>query len=109
MRRTLRGYDVVEAASPREAIDVMKGKRFDAIVSDYSMDADNDGLDLLQHARMQYPQMVRFLVTASRDLDVAMRAVNEGSVDRYFLKPWNDEKLRSALDILLRSRHHDAG
>jgi DNA-binding NtrC family response regulator len=104
MRRTLRGYEVVEASSPKEAIDTLRTRKFDAIVSDFSMDADNDGLDLLQHARFQYPNIVRFLVTGNRDVEVAMRAVNEGAVDRYFLKPWNDDRLRSALEILLRAR-----
>lgn len=104
MRRTLRGYEIVEAGAPQEALDLLRRQAFDAIVSDYSMDADQDGLDFLQLVKLQYPHTVRFLVTASRDLDVAMRAVNEGAVHRYFLKPWNDDKLRSALDILLRAR-----
>ena len=104
MRRTLKGYDLVEAGSPREAIEVLKQRKFDAVLSDYSMDTDADGLDLLQHVKIQQPDTVRFLVTANRDLEVAMRAVNEGAVHRYFLKPWNDEKLRSALEILLHSR-----
>jgi DNA-binding NtrC family response regulator len=104
MKRTLRGYDVTEVGSPREALDAMKASHFDAIVSDYSLDADSDGLDLLLHVRVLYPQMVRFLVTANRGLDVAVRAVNEGAVDRYFLKPWSDEKLRAALEIVLHSR-----
>jgi len=108
MRRTLRGYEVSEAGSPREAIDLMKKQAFDAIVSDYSMDADSDGLDLLQHVRLMHPDTVRFLVTASRELDVALRAVNEGAVHRYFLKPWNDDKLRAALEIVLRSRNPNA-
>lgn len=108
MRRTLRGYDVMETASPREAIDALRARRFDAIVSDYSLDADRDGLDLLQHVRVQHPEVVRFLVTANRDLDVALRAVNEGAVHRYFLKPWGDGKLRDALEIVLRSRHAPA-
>ena len=104
MRRTLKGYEIVEAGSPREALDAMKQRQFDAVVSDYSMDSDADGLDLLQLVKLQQPETVRFLVTANRDLDVAMRAVNEGAVHRYFLKPWNDDKLRSALEILLHSR-----
>jgi DNA-binding NtrC family response regulator len=104
MRRTLRGYTVVETASPREAMQMMKTRSFDAIVSDFSLDAESDGLDLLQLVHIQYPDMIRFLVTANRDLDVAVRAVNEGAVHRLFLKPWNDDKLRAALEIVLRSR-----
>ena len=77
---------------------------FDAVVSDYSMDSDADGLDLLHLVKVQYPDTVRFLVTANRDLEVAVRAVNEGAVHRYFLKPWNDDKLRSALEIVLHAR-----
>jgi DNA-binding NtrC family response regulator len=107
MRRTLRGYDVTEVGSPREAMDVMRLTDFAAIVSDYSLDADSDGLDLLQHVRVQHPTVVRFLVTANRDIEVVMRAVNEGAVDRYFLKPWADDKLRNALEIQLRSRRAD--
>ena len=104
MRRTLKGYDIVEAGCPREAIEAMREWQFDAVVSDYSMDADADGLDLLQHVKLQQPAAIRFLVTGNRDIDVVVRAVNEGAVHRYFLKPWSDEKLRSALEILLHSR-----
>ncbi|MBL0218415.1 MAG: response regulator [Myxococcales bacterium] len=104
MKRTLRGYDVVEAASPREAKDLLKAHSFDALISDFNLESESDGLDLLQHARMSHPDVVRFLVTGNRDIDVATRAVNEGSVHRYFLKPWDDDRLRSALILLLRSR-----
>jgi DNA-binding NtrC family response regulator len=108
MRRTLRGYDITEASSPREAFDILKSRSFDAVVSDYSLDAESDGLDILQIVRMRSPETVRFLVTANRDLEVAVRAVNEGAVHRYFLKPWSDDKLRAALDIVLRSRNLEA-
>lgn len=104
MRRTLKGYEVSEASSPREALDLLKKLKVDAIVSDFSMDTESDGLDLLQHVKLIYPDMIRFLVTANREIEVAVRAVNEGAVHRYFLKPWNDEKIRAALEIVLRSR-----
>jgi DNA-binding NtrC family response regulator len=104
MRRTLHGYDVIETSSPREVLATMRARSFDAIICDYSLEADNDGLDVLQHVRMQYPDTIRFLVTGNRDIEVAARAVNEGAVDRYFSKPWNDDKLRAALEIILRLR-----
>ncbi|HEX7701748.1 MAG TPA: response regulator [Kofleriaceae bacterium] len=108
MRRTLRGHEVIEAASPREALDVLKTRTFDALVSDFSMGTESDGLDLLAHVKLMYPDTIRFLVTANRDLDIAARAVNEGSVHRYFSKPWDDAKLRSALEIVIASRHMPA-
>jgi DNA-binding NtrC family response regulator len=104
MRRTLRSHVCTEVGSPREALDVLKTASFDAIVSDYSMGEESDGLDLLNHVKLLYPAMVRFLVTANRDIDIAVRAVNEGAVHRYFLKPWNEDQLRSALEIKLASR-----
>jgi DNA-binding NtrC family response regulator len=104
MRRTFRKHACIEVGTPREALDLLKTETFDAIVSDYAMGTDSDGLDLLNHVRVLYPDMIRFLVTGNRDLRTAMRAVNEGAVHRYFLKPWDDEQLRSALDIKLASR-----
>ena len=104
MKRTLRGYDVVEAASPREAKDLLKAHSFDVLISDFNLESESDGLDLLQHTRMSHPEVLRFLVTGNRDIDVATRAVNEGAVHRYFLKPWDDDRLRSALILLLRSQ-----
>lgn len=104
MKRTLRGYEVTETTSPREAIEALKQRAYDVIVSDFSLEAESDGLDLLQHVRVSYPKMIRFLVTGNREIEVAARAINEGSVHRYFTKPWDDEKLRAALQILIRAR-----
>jgi len=104
MKRTLRGYDVTETSSPSEALDALKSRTFDAVISDFSLGADSDGLDLLRQVRLLYPDTIRFLVTGNRDTEVAARAVNEGAVDRYFSKPWSDDKLRAALETVLRMR-----
>ena len=104
MKRTLRGYDVVEAGTPREAMALLRAHSFDALLSDYNLNSDADGLDLLMHAKLSHPDVVRFLVTGNRDLEIATRAVNEGAVHRYFLKPWDDDKLRAALVLILRSK-----
>jgi response regulator RpfG family c-di-GMP phosphodiesterase len=105
MKRTLRGHEAVEAGSPAEALALFKEREFDALISDFSMDAESDGLDLLAHVKLVYPNTIRFLVTGNRDIEVASRAINEGSVHRYFSKPWDDAKLRSALEIVLASKH----
>lgn len=104
LRRTLRDFKVDEAADPAEALALLKLTPYAALVSDFSLGTEADGLELLQQVKVLYPDMVRVMVTGSRDLTVAIRAVNEGSVDRFFLKPWDDLKLVTTLEMLMHGR-----
>lgn len=104
MRRTLRGFLVTEAGSARDAIALLRDRDFDAIISDFNLGEGRDGLEVLQAARIERPDSVRFLVTGNTDVQIAIRAVNEGSVHRYFLKPWDDDQIRYALQLEFR-RH----
>lgn len=102
MRRTLHRFPVRMAESAEEALGELRKRRFHAVVSDFNLGAGADGLHLLQTVRVLYPDTVRCLVTGNTDLQIAIRAVNEGSVHRFFLKPWDDEQLRTAIEIALR-------
>jgi DNA-binding NtrC family response regulator len=104
LRRALRAYAVTEASSPAEAIELLRAHTFVAVISDFQLEAEADGLELLQHVRVQYPDMIRFLVTANRDLSVVIRAVNEGAVHRYFAKPWDEGKLLAALELMVAAK-----
>jgi DNA-binding NtrC family response regulator len=106
MRRSLNRFHVTDAGTPAEALAVLRVARFDAVVSDFSLGTSADGLDLLQTVRVLWPETVRFLVTGNTDVQVAIRALNEGAVHRYFHKPWDDDKLTGALEIALRTRVH---
>ncbi len=101
LRRTLRGFLVTEVGTMKEAFATLRARDFDAVVSDFAL-GDGDGLEILQFARVNQPGTVRFLVTGNTDVSVAIRAVNEGAVHRYFLKPWDDDQLRYALQLELR-------
>ena len=103
MRRTLYRHQVTAVGSISEAMAELKAHPYHAVVSDYDLQAASDGLELLQRVRMIYPEAVRFLVTGNTDLQVAIRAVNEGAVHRYFLKPWDDGALVGALEIQLHA------
>jgi DNA-binding NtrC family response regulator len=103
MRRTLHRHQVTAVGSVAEAMAELKLRPYQAVVSDYDLQASSDGLELLQRVRMMYPEVVRFLVTGNTDLQVAIRAVNEGAVHRYFLKPWDDGALTGALEIQLHA------
>jgi DNA-binding NtrC family response regulator len=103
MRRTLFRHQVTAVGTVNEALAELKSNSYQAIVSDFDLHSSSDGLALLQLVRVMYPDVVRLLVTGNTDVQVAIRAVNEGSVHRFFLKPWDDVGLASALDILLHT------
>jgi adenylate cyclase len=103
MRRTLHRFRVTAVGSSAEAMAELKRRPYDAVVSDFNLSTASDGLGLLQNVRVMYPDTVRFLVTGNTDVQVAIRAVNEGSVHRFFLKPWDDRTLVDALEIQLHT------
>lgn len=102
MRRTLHRFQVRTVESAEQALRVLSQRQFHVVVSDFNLGTEADGLHLLQTVRVLYPETVRCLVTGNTDVQVAIRAVNEGSVHRFFLKPWDDEQIVTAIEIALR-------
>jgi len=102
LRRTLRseGYEIVEAASGAEGLEVVRSRPVDVIVSDHAM-PNMTGLELLRQARLHRPDSLRIILTGQADLDMAVRAINEGAIYRFLLKPWDQIDLRVMLRLAL--------
>ena len=56
-----------------------------------------DGEELLRIAKERFPQTIRMVVTAYSDVDPILRAINEGLVARYIVKPWVRTELMQVL------------
>ena len=52
------------------------------------------GLDFLERTVEEYPELLRIVLTGNAELGDAIRAVNNGAVYKFILKPWNDEDLK---------------
>ncbi len=102
LRRSLRRepYECLFAEGPDEALEVLKEKEVDLVVSDHLMPS-MDGLTFLKHVRDMYPHVVRVILTGHADLQMAIEAINEGEVFRFLTKPWNDLELKVALKHML--------
>jgi response regulator RpfG family c-di-GMP phosphodiesterase len=102
VRRALRSpeYFIREASNGQEALDILAGGGIDAVISDFNMPHMN-GLDLMQRVRLSYPQVVRMMLTGQSDVQLAIRALNEGSVHRYLLKPWDSVDLKGIVRMAL--------
>ena len=66
------------------------------LVTDKRM-PQGDGFQLIEHAKLNYPSVVRLLTTAYHDPADVVRAINEGEVFRYIAKPWNIDALNKEL------------
>jgi len=81
-------YHILTANSADEAIATLQRKSVDVIVTDEKMPGV-PGTKLLAQVRQEYPDIVRIIITGHADLDIAMRAINNGEVYRFLIKPCN--------------------
>src|SRR5579863_8243502 len=81
-------YEILRANSAAQALDVLARRAVDAIVSDERMPGET-GTELLAKVRRLYPKTIRIVLSGQASLEAAVRAINEGEVYRFFLKPCN--------------------
>lgn len=102
--RTLRRepYELLHAFDAGEA-EAILGQHPDvrAVICDHYMPG-MPGLEWLLHLRRSRPKVAAILLTAQADIQMALTAINEGRLHRFFTKPWDGEELRSALRRLLK-------
>lgn len=84
------------ASSGQEALDLMQQQQFDVIISDMRMPG-MDGAEFLRQAFAMQPKTYRILMTGYADIQSTVAAVNEGRINRYIAKPWNNQELITSI------------
>jgi len=93
-------YDVKTAISGEEALKIFDEEDISLVISDQRM-PEMEGTELLAKINEKKPICKKVLLTGYADINAAIDAINLGSVDRYFSKPWDDEELTKAVEDLL--------
>jgi FixJ family two-component response regulator len=99
IKRTVRkGFDTTFAEGGQAALDLLAANDnpFAVVCTDMRMPGV-DGVQVLKAFRAQAPDTTRVLLTGQADLDVAIAAVNEGSVFRFLTKPTNPDQLAETI------------
>lgn len=94
-RLEAQGYRVRPAADSREALEVLGGEPLCGAILDIGV-GPMDGLDLLHHIRVRYPDLPVLMITASGSQESAVRAIGMGA-QAYLLKPFEAGALRQIL------------
>jgi putative two-component system response regulator len=91
--RTLRGkYEIDKTTSPLQALEMIKNKHYDLVLSDHKM-PEMDGVELLKRVYDDYPNTMRLLVTAYTDASILIDAINYAKIYRYIKKPYSPDEL----------------
>lgn len=90
-------YDIILAESAAAALDVLKEKEIQVLVTDQRM-PDMTGTELLEIVAAEYPDIRRFLLTAFTDFETVVEAVNKGHIHGYINKPLQADEVRMAIN-----------
>jgi response regulator RpfG family c-di-GMP phosphodiesterase len=99
----LQGYDIEQATSGADALQVLARRPVDLVISDMRM-PEMDGATFLEAVRQSHPDTVRLLLTGYADIGATVAAINRGEIHRYIAKPWDDQDLLLVVADALRRR-----
>jgi putative nucleotidyltransferase with HDIG domain len=99
-------YAVDMAGSGEEALEILKRKRFDIMISDISMPGIT-GIELAREASKMYVDMPIVLLTGLSDIELAKHAMRQGISD-YITKPFKLSELPIVIERNLERRRHEA-
>lgn len=97
-------WRILTAPDAASALAHLAGGSVQAVVTDHDMPG-RDGLDLLREVRQRWPDTVRCILTGKATLEMALAAINQDEVHRFFVKPCPTEELAAGIHQGLEHRH----
>ena len=95
--------EIEMAESPEQALARLADSRFDLVVSDINLNADQNGLDLLRAFKASDPEVEVVLISAFGTLETTLEAVKAGAFD-YVSKPVDIGQVREVVARALARR-----
>lgn len=98
-------HEILTAISAEEAQELIDeitsgGEMIELIITDQVMPGIK-GDEFLRTIHEKLPDTMKILLTGQAGLDSAIKAINEGGLNRYIEKPWNIESLRKDISALI--------
>ncbi len=106
LRRVIKlmDHDVITATDPEDAMRIIDHSKPDIVICDYNMPKFS-GVDVLKYAKDVIPNAARVLMTGHSDINIAISAINEGSIFYYIAKPWKNEDVTAMIKHALEKKH----
>jgi PAS domain S-box-containing protein len=99
---TAQGFEAIGCSSGHQALDLLRARDFDVLLSDLMM-PQMDGIALLRQALDLDPNLVAIIATGQGTVETAVEAMKVGALD-YVLKPFRMAALLPVLNRALEIR-----
>ncbi|WDP84799.1 MAG: sigma-54-dependent Fis family transcriptional regulator [Desulfobacter sp.] len=96
------GYEAFSAASGEDALQCIKARSFDPIISDFKLPGI-DGKQVLKAAKKYDPNIMFIMITAYGTVDTAVSAMKEGA-EEYIMKPFDMEEFKRVVKKTLEKK-----
>lgn len=96
------GYQVAVASNGKEALEQIRGQKFDLVISDLKM-PQMDGMTLLGEIKGRDPKIEVIIATGYGTVESAVTAIKKGAYD-FILKPFNLEELNMLIERVLEKK-----
>ena len=97
------GYASRAAASPEDALEVLRREPCELVVQDMNFSrrtSGEEGLNLLRQIRSQYPSVPVVLITAWGSISLAVEGMKAGAAD-FVTKPWTNQQMLQTVQTTL--------
>ena len=98
-----RPYALLRAHSSQEALALLAQQPIDIVIADEKMPG-LPGSELLALVRKQFPHTIRMVLTGQASIEAAVRAINEGAIHRWLMKPCGTMELLEAIEATLKDQ-----
>jgi two-component system sensor histidine kinase/response regulator len=93
-------YQIFLAESAAKALEILQKEKIQVLITDQRMPGMS-GTELLQVVEKDYPEIIRFLLTAYTDFETVVEAVNKGHIHGYINKPLETDEVTKSINNTL--------
>ena len=97
------GFDVITAATPTEALDILRQQDISLALLDMNFSnntSGEDGLKMLEIIKTKHPSVSVILITGWATIDLAVKGMKMGASD-FIHKPWQNAHLLQSVKTIL--------
>jgi len=105
LQRALRKepYLILTATSAEMALEMLRTRAVDLVVSDYEMPGMH-GTAFLAQVQQEFPEIMLFMLTGKATPEIAVQAINDGAISHFFTKPCDMVALAFTITQTLHQR-----